>query len=167
MCVLSCFSHVWLFATLWTVAHQAPLSMGVSGKNTGVGCHALFQIFRAPRSLEPESLRWPALAGGFFTTSATWVFKSPLHISIFLSIDCRTLVPPCSFDCTSLINSEAEYFPLFYWNLCIFLCKLPICVHACFSIRVFTFVLIDLKGLDLTPWLLQRFRNVCLRNPGI
>ena len=26
--VLSCFSHVQLFVTLWTVAHQAPLSMG-------------------------------------------------------------------------------------------------------------------------------------------
>ena len=28
-CVLSRFSGVWLFATLWTVAHQAPLSMGI------------------------------------------------------------------------------------------------------------------------------------------
>ena len=28
---------------LWTVACQAPVSMGVSGKNTGVGCHALLQ----------------------------------------------------------------------------------------------------------------------------
>ena len=28
--VLSRFSHVQLFATLWTVAHQAPLSMGFS-----------------------------------------------------------------------------------------------------------------------------------------
>ena len=28
--VLSCFSRVRLFATLWTVAHQAPLSMGFS-----------------------------------------------------------------------------------------------------------------------------------------
>ena len=28
-CVLSHFSHVRLFATLWTVAHQAPLSMGL------------------------------------------------------------------------------------------------------------------------------------------
>ena len=28
--MLSCFSHVWLFATLWTVAHQAPLFMGFS-----------------------------------------------------------------------------------------------------------------------------------------
>ena len=28
-CVLKCFSHVWLFATLGTVACQAPLSMGI------------------------------------------------------------------------------------------------------------------------------------------
>ena len=40
-CVLSSFSYVRLFATLWTVIHQAPLSMGFSSKNTGVGCHAL------------------------------------------------------------------------------------------------------------------------------
>ena len=41
-CVLSHFSHVQLFATLWTVVRQAPLSME-PGKNTGVGCHALLQ----------------------------------------------------------------------------------------------------------------------------
>ena len=26
---VSCFSHVWLFATLWTVTHQAPLRTGI------------------------------------------------------------------------------------------------------------------------------------------
>ena len=31
-------SHVRLFSTPWTVACQAPLSMGFSGKNTRVGC---------------------------------------------------------------------------------------------------------------------------------
>ena len=30
VCVLSRFSRVRLFATLWAVAHQAPLSMGFS-----------------------------------------------------------------------------------------------------------------------------------------
>ena len=40
---LSHFSRVWLFVTLWTVAQQAPLSMGFSGKNTGVDCHFLLQ----------------------------------------------------------------------------------------------------------------------------
>ena len=29
-CVLSCFSRVGHFATQWTVAHQAPLSVGLS-----------------------------------------------------------------------------------------------------------------------------------------
>ena len=29
-CAPSRFSHVWLFVTLWTIAHQAPLSMGFS-----------------------------------------------------------------------------------------------------------------------------------------
>ena len=43
-CCAYLLSHVWLFAAPWTVACQAPPSMGDSpGKNTGVGCHALFQ----------------------------------------------------------------------------------------------------------------------------
>ena len=38
--LLSC---VQLFATPWTVACQASLSMNSPGKNTGVGCHTLLQ----------------------------------------------------------------------------------------------------------------------------
>ena len=34
-------SRVWLFTTSWTVAHQAPGSMGFSRQDTGVGCHFL------------------------------------------------------------------------------------------------------------------------------
>ena len=37
-------SCVQLFATPWTVAHQAPLSWDFSGKNTGMGCHFLLQL---------------------------------------------------------------------------------------------------------------------------
>ena len=45
VCVLSCFMCVPLFAMLWTVAGHS------SGKNTGVGCHALLQgIFPTPGS---------------------------------------------------------------------------------------------------------------------
>ena len=42
-CVLSCLSRVRLFVTLWTVAHQALLSLGFAGKNATVGYHALLQ----------------------------------------------------------------------------------------------------------------------------
>ena len=38
--MLGCFSHVWLFVTLWTVARQAPLSMGFSRQEhwSGLSC---------------------------------------------------------------------------------------------------------------------------------
>ena len=47
------------------------------GKNTGVDC-----LFPPPGDLpqpgiEPARFTSPALAGGFFTTSATWVFTNP------------------------------------------------------------------------------------------
>ena len=36
-------SHVRLLATPWTVAHQAPPSMGFPRQNTGAGCHFLLR----------------------------------------------------------------------------------------------------------------------------
>ena len=39
-CILS---HVWLFATLWTVAHQASLPMGFSRQEYCSSCHFLLQ----------------------------------------------------------------------------------------------------------------------------
>ena len=61
-------SHVQRFAAPWTVAHQAPLSMGFSRQEYWSGL-----AFPSPGDLpgpgiEPASL---AAAGGFFTTSAT------------------------------------------------------------------------------------------------
>ena len=71
-CLLSCFSYVPFCATTWTVARQAPLSMGFSRQKYWSG-----QSFPSPEDLpnpgtEPSSLMSAALAGGFFTTSATW-----------------------------------------------------------------------------------------------
>ena len=43
LCVLSCFSHVWLFVTPWTIATGLLCPWDSPGKNTGVGCHALLQ----------------------------------------------------------------------------------------------------------------------------
>ena len=39
-------SRARLFATPWTAAFQAPLSMGFPGKSTGVGCHCLLRQLR-------------------------------------------------------------------------------------------------------------------------
>ena len=52
VCLCLCtqsLSCVQLFSIPWTVAHQAPLSIEFLGKNTGVGCHFLFQGIFPPR----------------------------------------------------------------------------------------------------------------------
>ena len=66
MCMLSCFSCVQLFATLWTIACQAPLSMGFSRQEywSGLPCPPPGHL--PDRGIEPASLMSPALAGGFF-----------------------------------------------------------------------------------------------------
>ena len=61
-------SRVQLSATLWTVAHQAPPSMGFPRQEYWGGLP-----FSSPGDLtnpgtEPESPESPALAGGSFTT---------------------------------------------------------------------------------------------------
>ena len=65
-------SHVRLFETLWTIARQAPMSMGFSRHEhcSGLPCHPPGDL--PDRGTEPTSLMSPALAGGFFTTNATW-----------------------------------------------------------------------------------------------
>ena len=69
-CVLSHFSRVWLFATLWTVAHQASLTMGFSRQEywSGLPCPPPGDLPNP--GIEPMSLKSPTLAEGFFTTSA-------------------------------------------------------------------------------------------------
>ena len=67
-CMLSCFSHVWLFVTPWTVASQAPLSMGFSRQEywSGLPCPPPGDLLDS--GIEPASLASPALADGCFTT---------------------------------------------------------------------------------------------------
>ena len=65
--VVQLLSHVGFFATLWTVAHQTPLSVGFSRQEQWNGLP-----FPPPGDLpgsgsEPAS---PVLTGGFFTTEA-------------------------------------------------------------------------------------------------
>ena len=68
MCVLSHFSPVQLFATPWTVAHQASLSMGFSRQDYWSGLPFPPSGDLPGPGIEPMSL---ALADGFFTTELT------------------------------------------------------------------------------------------------
>ena len=100
VCVLSHFSCVRLFVTPRTVAHQASLSMGFSRQEywSGLPCPSPGALLNP--STKPMSLASPALAGGFFTTSATrlpYIYQtipSFIHdgITIPMTIMCNTFI---------------------------------------------------------------------------
>ena len=74
-CVLSHFSHLRLFVTLWTIARQAPPSIELSQQEhwSGLLCPPPGDL--PDPELEPASLMSPVLAGIFFTTDATWAVQ--------------------------------------------------------------------------------------------
>ena len=76
-------SLVWLFAIPWTIACQAPLSMGIlQTKNTGVGSLSLLQGVFPTQGPNPGLL----YAGRFFTSWATRE-ASPLYNTSCFSLD--------------------------------------------------------------------------------
>ena len=70
VCVLV-FSHVWLFATLWTVAHQGPLSIGSSRQKYWSGLP-----FSSPGVL-PDCTQVSFITGRFFTV---WTTREAYHV---------------------------------------------------------------------------------------
>ena len=99
--VLSRFSHLQLFATLWTVALQAPLSVGFFRQQ-------YWSVLPCPPpgdfldpGIIPLSLRAPALAGGFFTTSAPWEAHTSKHLYAYTALPIFTQIT-CCIPCSAL-----------------------------------------------------------------
>ena len=69
-CVCSVASNS--FVVLWTVAHQAPLSMDSPSKSTGAGCQFLLQGIFPPQRLNPTGSRVSCVSctGRWFFTTA-------------------------------------------------------------------------------------------------
>ena len=79
---LSHFNCVQLFATPWTVACQAPLSMGFSSQDTGVGCRALLSVIFPTQGWNLSFLQLPhcrQILYHWVTVEALWVI---CHLSI-------------------------------------------------------------------------------------
>ena len=70
--VLSCLGRVQLFAGPWTVARQAPLSMGFSRQEYWSGLPCLPPGDLPDPGIEPTSARVFSNSGGFFTPRTTW-----------------------------------------------------------------------------------------------
>ena len=78
-CMLSCFSHVVFFATLWAVTLQASLSVGISRLKylSGLSCTTPGDI---PNPGVKICISYVScIAGRFFTPSVTW---EVLHLKV-------------------------------------------------------------------------------------
>ena len=62
------FSCIWIFATLWTIDHQTPLSMGFSRQEYWSGLPVPPPRDLPNPGIEPMSPVFPALADGLFVT---------------------------------------------------------------------------------------------------
>ena len=90
-CVLSCFSHVQLFVTLWTVAHQTPLSMVFSRQEYWSGLPGPPSGDHLNPGIKPASLISPASIGRFFTSSTAWEVQDESWEGKFPSENVRCL----------------------------------------------------------------------------
>ena len=102
MCVLSCFSRVWLFATPWTVVHQIPLSMEFSRQEYWSGLPFPTPEYIPDSGIQPASLAPPALAGRFFTNSTN--LGNPL-LCWFITKGCLfSSRAPCSISFVTILR---------------------------------------------------------------
>ena len=108
VCVLSRFSCIWLSATLWTIACQAPLSMEFSRQKYWSGCHALLQGIFLTQGSSPGLLHLLALPGGF--TSTTWEALSILYIVsvAYVSISMSQFIPSCVSPLVSVFSTSVS-----------------------------------------------------------
>ena len=77
----------------WTGAHQAPLSMGFSRQEYWSGLP-----FPSPEDLPNPGIKLvplvsPALAGRFFTTSATWEAHICVYVCVYMCVYIYIYIP--------------------------------------------------------------------------
>ena len=152
--MLSCFSHVWLFAIPWTVACQAPMSIGFSREE--------LLPYPPPGNLpnpeiKPMSLGFPAMTGEFFTISATW--EAPWAV---MSTECISMDDQKKKKNSSLFLGE-QIKVCNFLNV-IYVC---VCVCVCVCVRVYTLCGIQtlsiLLGLDI--W--RHYSNILHEDPKL
>ena len=137
-------SHVQLFETPWTVAHQAPLSMVCSRQETGMSCHDLLQRIFPTQGLNLGFLhcRWILYCLSHqrnpYECIHTYIcifFKILFHYSLLQDIDYSSLhytvgscclsilyIVVCIYQSQTLILSLPPPFPFgnykFVFNVC-------------------------------------------------
>ena len=116
-CVLSCFSHVWLFATQWTVAHQAPLSMRLTVPNI-ISVSVVFSgsDFQRINDREPETLNEMWLMKLSFNYCQMKLYFPTLFFKIFNYFKILSFILFCPGMCLWRLNKNLPFVCDFCWN---------------------------------------------------
>ena len=111
-CMLSHFSCVWLFATLWTVAHQAPLSVGFSRQEHWSGLPFLSPEDLPDPGIKPRS---PALQASYLPAILILIHFSLTHFYSLVFI-LQPWQTPAGSPLITLFHSTG---PLFMFSFCL------------------------------------------------
>ena len=76
-------SHIQLFVTPWTIAHQAPLSTEFARQEDWTRLPFSFLGDLPDPGIEPTYTAFPMLADGFFTTESPEKSPRTSHLCIF------------------------------------------------------------------------------------
>ena len=118
VCVCACtctFGHIQLFATPWTVAHQAPLSTEFPMQEYWNGL-PFYTPWDLPHpGIEPMSPVSSALASGFFTTVLLFIFIGAIQCSftMFVSFCCTYMHTYIHVESATCIHTAPRS-----WALC-------------------------------------------------
>ena len=126
--LLSCFSHVQLFAILWTVAHQAPLSRGFSRQEywSGLPCPSPGNLPNPGN--KPVSPVYPALLANSLLLKPLGKPISCLHFSK----ENKWSATPCPFTFQLSI-----FFVAAFISCLVFFARVDVCF--CFAIILVEF----------------------------
>ena len=118
--MLSHFSHVPLFATIWTVAAGLLCPWDSAGKNTGVGCYALLQgvfLVSIPTGIKPVSHASPALQADTLPSEPPGNITLPTKVCLVKAM----VFPVVMYGCENWTVKKAEHrridaFELWCWR---------------------------------------------------
>ena len=112
LCVLSCFSCVRLFVTLWIEARQTPLSVGFPRQEhwSGLPCPPPGDLPNP--GTENAS---PALAGGFSTTEPCGKSRAYPYLGALFSLSVQILISSANtFTDTEITFNQISGYPVFW-----------------------------------------------------
>ena len=164
VCILSHFSGVQLFASPWTIDHQAPVFLGFSGQEYWSELPCLPSGDLPEPGIEPESPVSPALAGRFINTEPPGKPLVPANCWINTWIESLSIPVPYRFLVLKIFVSHFRfYLPCFPVTLLVSPCHTFMCIRDALPSSLCTQILASF----FFSWLCHMACRISVPRPGI